>query len=336
MKPQTHFFVTGGTGFFGRALIRHWLERYTKGLTMPNVTVLTRSSESFLLSYGEFKDLPWLDFHIGDITDASSLPKKRPFTHILHAATDSTLGPSLDPLKWFDQIVTGTRNILDVAVASGARRFLLTSSGAVYGPQPAQFERIPEDYNFLPNPLTPANAYGVGKRMAEHLCTLYSDAFGLETVIARCFAFVGRDLPLDVHFAIGNFIRDAIWNKEIVVGGDGTPIRSYLDQSDLATWLLAIIESGRAGDAYNVGSDHAITIADLAHLVRDLVCPSKSIRILDNTTVRADRNRYLPDITKAQSDLDLLVSVPLSAAIKTATLFHQETIVSNRLSKVIF
>ncbi len=330
MKRSSHFFVTGGTGFFGRALIRHWLGRYTQGLTVPNVTVLTRSSESFLLSYSEFIDLPWLDFHNGDITDASSLPRKQPFTHILHAATDSTLGPSLDPLKWFDQIVTGTRNILDVAVESGARRFLLTSSGAVYGPQPANFERIPEDYNFLPDPLTSGNVYGVGKRTAEHLCTLYSEAYGFEAVIARCFAFVGRDLPLDVHFAIGNFIRDAIWNKEIVIGGDGTPIRSYLDQSDLATWLVAILENGRAGEAYNVGSDHAITIADLAHLVRDLVCPSKSIRILDSSIIRAGRNRYLPDITKAQSDLDLSVSVSLLEAIKAAAYFHQHMVGSNR------
>ena len=131
----------------------------------------------------------------------------------------------------------------------GIRRFLLTSSGGVYGPQPPDMKYMPESHNGMPDPLNPAHAYSVAKRCAEHLCALYRDQHGLEPVIARCFAFVGRDLPLDVHFAIGNFIRDALYSREIVVSGDGSAIRSYMDQRDLAAWLLGLdrARTGRAG-----------------------------------------------------------------------------------------
>jgi len=74
-------------------------------------------------------------------------------------------------------------------------------------------------------------------------------------VVARCFAFVGADLPLNVHFAIGNFIRDALTADALTVSGDGTPLRTYLDQSDLAHWLFTMLERGRSGEDYNVSSD---------------------------------------------------------------------------------
>ena len=167
--------------------------------------------------------------------------------------------------------------------------------------------------------MTPANVYGIAKRAGEHLCALYLDAYGLHTVIARCFAFVGQDLPLDVHFAIGNFIRDALWRDEIVVAGDGTPLRSYLDQRDLAHWLLTLLEGGSAGRAYNVGSDQPVSIADLAHLVRDTVAPGKTVRIVGQRQYGAiERDRYIPDIERARKEMGLTVQIPLRSAI-TAT-----------------
>ena len=162
----------------------------------------------------------------------------------------------------------------------------------------------------------PANAYGVAKRAAEHLCALYAVEYGLQTTIARCFAFVGSDLPLDVHFAIGNFIRDALQHGEIIVAGDGTPLRSYLDQYDLAQWLLTLLDHGKSGQAYNVGSDRAISIADLARLVRDTVAPGKPIRILGKTTGTSERNLYVPCIDKARKELGLDVTIGLPSAIR--------------------
>lgn len=287
-----------------------------------NVCVLSRNPRRFLEHYPEFRNIPWLSFHQGDILHPETYPQGQKFTHLLHAATDSTLGPQLSPLDRYIQIVDGTRHMLDYAVAHGIRRFLLASSGGVYGPQPQDMKQIPESYNGMPDPLNPQHAYSVAKRTAEHLCSLYQDRYGVQPVIARCFAFVGRDLPLDVHFAIGNFIRDALYANAVVVKGDGTAVRSYMDQRDLAAWLLTLLHGGRPGQAYNVGSDQALSIAELARLVRDTVSPDKAVLIAGRADPNNFRSRYVPDISKARSELGLAIKVELGAAIRDTARHH--------------
>lgn len=303
--------LTGGTGFFGLSLLRHWCEL---GTDAPRITILSRNPERFTALYPELASfVHWVR---GDVLVPNSLPHGTRFSHILHAATDSTLGPTLSPLFRYTQIVEGTRNILDFAVASGASRFLLTSSGGVYGPQPQDMEFIPESYNGIPDPLNSQNTYSVAKRCAEHMCAIYQNQHGLETVVARCFAFAGRDLPLDAHFAIGNFIQDALTRDEILIRGDGNQVRSYMDQRDLANWLTTIMVLGQPGQAYNVGSDVEITITELAKTVRDILSPHKTVRITGITTAPNFRNRYVPSIIKARSELGLNLHYGLDDSIR--------------------
>jgi UDP-glucuronate decarboxylase len=310
---ESRILLTGGTGFFGRALLRNLL---SCGMDKKiSIWVLSRNPKQFQAAHPDLAISNQIRFFQADIQDRESLPWNHSFTHILHAATDSTVGPQLTPLQRFNQIVEGTTNILDLTVKTGAHRFLLTSSGGVYGPQPTDLEAIPEDWHGSP-PLDQAStAYSQGKRAAEHLCALYRDEYGLETVVARCFAFVGPDLPLDAHFAIGNFIHDAISSDAITVVGDGTPLRTYLDQSDLAQWLWTLLMEGIDGEAYNIGSERKITIADLAHLVRDLIAPTKRIRILGEPQPSALRSRYVPSTNKIQTLHGLRAKISLEQAI---------------------
>lgn len=307
--------LTGGTGFVGKALLRHWMAEELAGRSVPQVVVLSREPLAFLERHGEFRDRSWLSFHVGDILDVSTLPRGRRFTHILHAAADSRLGPRLPPLDVYRQVADGTRNMLDHAVRVGARRFLFISSGAVYGSQPQHLESLPESWAGSPLLTDPRNAYGLAKRAAEHLCALYRHQFGLDTVVARCFSFVGPDLAVDVHYAIGNFIRDALWRDAITVHGDGTSVRSYLHQKDLAAWLCALLMVARAGTTYNVGSPRAVSIAELARLVRDCVSPGKSIRTLAISDASSPPSRYVPDVSLITAELGLGVTIPLDDAI---------------------
>jgi UDP-glucuronate decarboxylase len=292
--------ITGGTGFFGLALLRYWK---SLGSDAPKVTILSRNPKSFQSKHPDLARLAqWVQ---GDVLQPNTLKSVENFTHIIHAAADSTIGPQLTPIDRYRQIVEGTQNVLEFAIDTGTTRFLLASSGGVYGPQPASLAKIPEEYFGMPDPLDFRNSYSVAKRCAEHLCALYRERFGLLTVIARCFAFAGPDLPRNAHFAFGNFIRDALEKPHIVVAGDGSPIRTYMDQRDLAVWLMTILENGQPGEAYNVGSDIEVTISDLAHMVRDLISPQKRILVANQSTEPDFRNRYVPSIEKARRNLGL-------------------------------
>ncbi len=315
--------ITGGTGFFGRSLLRSKLANHPVWRDVNAVTVLSRQPDHFLEKHPEFMGLDWLKFHQGDVLKPESLPRGS-YTHIIHAAADSTFGPSLTSLARYDQIVSGTKNLLDFAVKKKVQRFLLTSSGAVYGKLDEKVGHVVEDYHGMPDPLNADNAYGIAKREAEHLCALYHAHHGLNYVVARCFAFVGRDLPLNVHFAIGNFIYDALHHDAVTVKGDGTAVRSYLSQEDLAIWLMTMLLHHNAGCAYNLGSDIGITINQLAHKVRDLLAPDKGVKILGSPT-NAARNFYLPSIEKAKQALGLQVMTSLDDAILATAQHHQLT-----------
>jgi UDP-glucuronate decarboxylase len=308
--------LTGGTGFFGRALLRFLTSISSEARNNLSVEVLTRSPERFRMEYPEFDHLNWLQFRAGDILDSESLRDISSPDLILHAATDSTRGPRLRPIDRFNQIFVGTENMLRFAAARGASRLLLTSSGAVYGGNGGKLEPFREDNLATLNSLDSDNAYAIGKFTAEHLCALVAKQSNLQVVVARCFAFVGQDLPTDAHYAIGNFIRDALKAKEITVNGAGSAVRSYLYQSDLAEWLMAILLRGKSGCAYNVGSDRAISILDLARLVSSVVSPGKAVRVLGAVSRAEVRNYYVPSIDRAQNELNLRVRVDLADAVR--------------------
>ena len=310
--------MTGGTGFFGRALIRHYLTAPI--FCSTTLTIISRNPDRFLKQYPHLTSAKNINLLQGDIMCLHSLPTDKRYTHIIHAATDSTLGPSLKPLERYEQIVVGTKNLLQFAVNNSVQKFLLTSSGGIYGPQPPSVESLDELYLGAPPLNEPTAAYSHGKRAAEHLCSLYRDSFGLDFTIARCFAFVGQDLPLNVHFAVGNLIYDAINNNELIIKGDGKPIRSYLDQRDLALWLWTLLFNASNGEVYNIGSDQPISILDLAHTIRDTLSPDKNIVVLGKNNPTQLRNCYIPRIQKINDHFGLQPSYSLAESINEVAL----------------
>jgi dTDP-glucose 4,6-dehydratase len=312
-------FITGGTGFFGHWLLESLLHANRELSLSARATVLTRNAEAFRAKAPHIANDPAITVLEGDVR-SFGFPAE-PHTHILHAATESG-GQQASARELAESILDGTRRVLAFALATGATRLLYVSSGAVYGRNIADVAPIPESYRGAPDPLQLSSAYDEAKRMAEHLCVAYSEGIPLACTIARCFAFVGPHLPLDAHFAIGNFIRDAMADTPIHIKGDGTPLRSYLYMSDLAAWLWTMLLAGAPNRAYNVGSDESISIAELARMIAATLRPELRIQIDGTPNPTAAVPSYVPDITRARGELGLQVTVPLAEAIRKTAAWH--------------
>ncbi len=307
-------FITGGTGFIGCWLLESFAWVNDKLNLNASALVLTRDYGLFQKKAPHLADHPAIQFHIGDVRNFD-FPEGE-FSHIIHAATSVRAKLNDEgALLMFDTIVEGTKYTLDFAAHCHARKFLLTSSGAVYGKQPSDMTHVPEDYCGAPDPACPSSAYGEGKRAAELLCALYSKKYGIETKIARCFSFVGPYLPLDIHYAIENFIRDGLNGGPIQVNGDGTPYRSYLYAADLAIWLWTILFKGESCRAYNVGSEDAISITEMAHEVAASFSNLPKVVITKSPVPGRPAERYVPSVKKARESLELNSWVSLKEAL---------------------
>jgi dTDP-glucose 4,6-dehydratase len=216
--------------------------------------------------------------------------------------------------------------VLAFAATHGTTKLLFTSSGAVYGRQPEDCERLTEDYGGDPSPEDPNADYALGKRAAEELCCVAAEGSDVRVKIARCFAFVGPGMDFAAGYAIGNFIRDAISGDALVVTGDGTPLRSYLYAADLAVWLWTILFAADKALPYNVGSEDAISIADLARLVARSVGDGKAVRISKppppDPTPPA---RYVPNTSRAALRLGLTAEIGLEDAIRRTAGWYRST-----------
>lgn len=314
--------LTGGTGFFGKWLLETFSYAIKEMSLDLHIIVLSRNPEDFKNRYPHLGNDQSFTFLKGDITDFSfAIPH---VDLIIHAATEASAKLNQEhPLVMIDSIVEGTRNVLEYARQKNVNRMLFISSGAVYGKQPFEISHISEDYRGAPDTSDPLSAYGEGKRVAELLGSVYWKNFGLQFKIARCFAFVGPYLPLDTHFAIGNFILNGINNTPIYIKGNGTPLRSYFYASDLIIWLLTILDKGKPCYPYNVGSEESISITDLATLVSSSFIPCVPVERNPNAQKASNIERYVPSCQRAMRELGLKQHVTLFEGLQKTIRFYK-------------
>ena len=316
-------FITGGTGFFGRWLLESFAWANTQLDLKAEAVVLTRNPSAFAKKAPQLAANPSIKLHAGDVRDFT-FPAGR-FSHVIHGATEASVKLNQEnPQLMLETIVAGTRRTLEFAAGAGTRKFLFISSGAVYGNQPPELSHIPEDFAGIPDPASPPNAYGEGKRTGETLSATMARQHGFEAKIARCFAFVGPHLPLDGHFAVGNFIRDGLAGGPIRVLGDGTPVRSYLYAAELAVWLWTILFKGTNARAYNVGSETCLTIAETARVVAENFSPPRPVKI-QLAAAGGPAIRYVPCTRRAREELGLMQEIEPCRAIQKTLRWLEKT-----------
>ena len=172
-----------------------------------------------------------------------------------------------------------------------------TSSGAVYGKQPKKILRIKDSFAVdLDQKLSKSKKnYALQKIKNEKIFKELSN-YGIKVSVARCFAFVGKNLPLNKNYVIGNFIDSILNKKEIIVKSKIKVIRSYMHSDDLADCLLKLVfRNTKNFGTYNIGAEKPIDIHKLAMFLSNrynLKC------ITPYKIIKNDEDRYVPSIKK--------------------------------------
>lgn len=313
-------FLTGGTGFFGKWLLESFIYVNEKLGLNAKVISLSRNPEVFIQEYPFYNaHTNSVKFVKGDIL-TYDFKLDEEVQYIIHAATAaSDLLNKNNPLLMMDTITLGTRHVLDFALTQPIEGFLFISSGAIYGKQPFDISNIHETDSFKIDINNSNAAYSEGKRIAELYCSIYFEKFNLPVKIARCFAFVGPYLPLDTHFAIGNFINNVIKNENIVIMGDGSTTRSYMYASDLSIAIWKILFIGNNNKPYNVGVEKAYSLKEVALMLKKKY--GNEVQIL-SMNKDLPQNIYVPNIDALINEIEINQFVQLEDAIQKTINFN--------------
>ena len=286
--------ITGGTGFFGKSIIKFLINLSKTHNANLDLTILSRSASKFYENHKLHK-YDWIDVLDDDINDIKSNLGK--YTHILHAATPSHNIENITPKQRYDFIINSTEQILNQLTSS--QSILFVSSGDVY----KSFNAVNSEESSLNNSKDiDSFSYSLGKIKSE-------------TILANHCS--------SLNFAIGNFIDNCIKNEDIIINGDGKSIRSYMYQDDLAYWLIYLLLTQVKDTIYNVGSAEEISIIDLAKKIKNLTQSNCEIKI-KNVKQVGNRNYYVPDIEKASDDFNLIAWTSLDDAIIETFNFHEK------------
>lgn len=229
--------LIGGTGFFAKWFII--LIDYLNNVFSFNIslTITIRSYKKFVSEFINIIDINKYQYIESDIENLKL--DNKDFDFVLYFASPDPY--VIDEEKLYNMIAQGTENIVNIFENANIERLIFTSSGAVYG---CNYHNSKETDICKPNSI-----YAKAKKYAEELI-LQSN---INISIARCFVFNGPFNEKHNYFAMANFIDSVINNRDIIINGDGSPIRSYLYMADAIYWLLTILLKSKNKSIYNVG-----------------------------------------------------------------------------------
>jgi len=316
--------ITGVTGFMGSCLLES-VASYNDlfgGFSPCRVTGLARNPHRLTLTASYLLNRNDVTILTGDAADFEF---SESFDYVIHAAAPvDPVVLSNDRIGTADSIVNCTRQVLRQSSRRNIGRLLHISSGAVYGRQPLDMTGLREDYLGGPDITDPNWAYGEAKRYSEILCSMFRKVYGLSIVTARPFTFMGPYQSIDAGFAVTQFIKSGLSGKPIRIEGDGTPLRSYCYAADLCIALWKILLESKDGSVYNVGSEEAISILELAYKVKAAIGGKTEVVVMRDPVPDQKPARYIPDVSRLKKELDVSPNFSLNEALsRTISWMHE-------------
>jgi dTDP-glucose 4,6-dehydratase len=303
VEKKQSLLIIGGTGFFGKSILDSFKRGLLKEFNINKILVLARNTDKFKLEFPELicNDIEFIN---GDISTITTLPE---VDFVIHAATSTNMNDykSISNNTGKNNIEKSITNYCRIALICHRKsKILYCSSGAVYGKQPLNIEKIDENFAFkddLSDLSIEKKFYCLGKRFAEKEI-INLGKHGLSVSIARCFAFSGKYLPKDIHYAYGNFIDKAEKGQDIIVNAKGIVYRSYMEADELVLSLFEILQiSSTKCPILNVGSDTIVTLEQLAKKIANEYNVNYSCPNLNNNIIL---DRYVPNISKLKNLLN--------------------------------
>jgi len=288
--------VTGGSGFVGREVVK---QLSLKGYS---VTVLDRVQKP-----DDFTNVKYIQ---GDIQNAAKcVVACAGQDYVIHLAAKPRIPESfINPDDYFDDNVTGTKNILTAASAVGVRKFIYGSSSSIYGNNPT-----PHKPFHKPDPL---NYYAMTKLFGEHLCKQYKNMFNLNYNILRFFTVYGDEQPDDDNkgLMISKFYRLASEGKPLTVHGDGTFKRDYIHVSDVAAACIASMESKVKSEVFNVGTGSNISVNEVIDILKEFF---PELEIVYEDKPKGYAPETLADIDKIKKLLNWKPTINIEEGIRS-------------------
>ena len=282
--------IIGGTGYLGQSFFDYINDDKLKNIRLSEIIIISRKRK-------KIKSNIKISYIVKNITDV----KKIPLTdYIIYAANSKN---NLENLKGINNFVS----LLNKKHKNS--KILFTSSGVVYGPRKIKKKFKEKDLVSLKNV---SNFKGYKKEYAKSKIIIENKfkelgKHGYNVSIARLFTFIGKRILIKNDFAITNLVKQAQNPKikNISLNSSKNVYRGYMHSDDLIRWIIKIlINSNSKCDIYNVGSDEAITIKQLANLIAKKF--KKNISIKNKKISKDNIDYYVPSISKIKKELNLI------------------------------
>jgi UDP-glucuronate decarboxylase len=303
--------IAGGAGFLGSHLVERYLGDGWRVICVDDLSTGRLANVAMFTSDANFV------FVEHDITEPIAI---RADLILNMACPASPPHYQRDPLKTLDVNILGTRNLLELARATGAR-MLQSSTSEVYGDP--EVHPQPESYWGHVNPVGPRSCYDEGKRVAETLCMEHARQLGTDVRVARIFNTYGPRMAPDDGRVVSNFVVQALMNEPLTVYGDGTQTRSFCYVDDLVEGLVRLAGTQVDPGPTNLGSEFELTVGQLAEIVIDLVGAGRvGYRGLPGDDPRVRR----PDASKARRVLGWSADVPVRDGLRRTVAYFRDEI----------